>query len=535
MVIKNGILLKVMVMFILLAIAGDEGHVLAQKRNNSTPTTSAEAKKQQQAAEKDIRETERRIEENDRNVKKELTELGKLEGEIKDTQGKIRILNGRLSELSQKITSLETGIAKNEKELEKLRSEYLKAIKKMRVTRKNRSDLAFIFSSGSFNQALRRLRYLREFSNWKDRQSAEINAKIADLKNEKEALAKAKEVQNNSLSMQQANEKKLETQRKKEETLIASLKEKGDALSRHLAQKQAEANKLNGLVSNLIAQEQRKAEEQRLQAEKQRREEERRKEEQRKLEEQRITEEKSRSEAEREQIAQNSDLSKQGQKEQKKSVSNKEADKEEIAEAKPRQRKKKEVPSSPKAEVSPQKNESGTSNSDFANARKRAPRSKDQEKSGPSLAVQNKVEKNDASGGSFQDMKGRLPRPVGGSFKITSAFGRQSLPNMSDVEYDNPGIDAEVAKGAQAQAVFKGKVSGVYLLPGYNTVVIINHDGYYTVYGNIASAAVKVGDAVKAGQNIGTVVEDEDNPGYGTIHFEVWKNRDKLNPQDWIK
>ncbi|MCM1370230.1 MAG: M23 family metallopeptidase [Candidatus Amulumruptor caecigallinarius] len=101
--------------------------------------------------------------------------------------------------------------------------------------------------------------------------------------------------------------------------------------------------------------------------------------------------------------------------------------------------------------------------------------------------------------------------------------------------YDNPGIDAEVASGASARAVFGGKVSGVYMLPGFSTVVIVNHGGYYTVYGNIAAAAVKQGDVVKQGQNLGRLAADENDSSHSLIHFEVWKNRDKLDPLQWIQ
>lgn len=132
-------------------------------------------------------------------------------------------------------------------------------------------------------------------------------------------------------------------------------------------------------------------------------------------------------------------------------------------------------------------------------------------------------------------MKGRLPRPVAGEFRVVSQFGRQSLPDMPDVVYDNPGIDAEVAKGSSALAVYPGKVSAVYVVPGFSTVVILSHNGYYTVYGNIASPSVKMGDNVKQGQGLGRLAEDADNPSKSSIHFEVWRKRDKLNPLSWIR
>lgn len=520
---------KLILIVLLLTISGLPHSSLSNAQRKGTtngPTTSEEAKKQQRATENEIRETEQQLKENEKQVKKELTQLGKLEGEIQDTQGKIKILNGRLTELSGKINSLEAGISKNEKELEKLRAEYLKAVKKMRVTRKNKSDLAFIFSSSSFNQAIRRMRYLREFSDWKNRQSSEINAKIADLKNQKDALAKAREEEKNALTMQKNNEKRLEIQHNQEETLLAQLREHGEALQSHLKKKQAEANKLNSLVSNLIAQEQQQREAQRQKEEAKRQEELRRKEEERQKEEQRKREEQRMKE---EQLAQNSVPKPEPKNEpvKKEPTVSPKNEGDNVAEAKPRQRKKKET--SPSAE-SGKKVEVTTMETDdaseFARVRKRAPRGE------TGTAKQNEPEVKAAN---FQDMKGKLPNPVAGSFKVTSRFGRQTLPDLPGVEYDNPGIDAEVNTGASALAVYKGKVSGVYLLPGYNTVVIVNHDGYYTVYGNIASASVKVGDTVNTGQTLGTVVADDDNPGHGTIHFEVWKNREKMNPMEWLK
>ncbi|MDE7342618.1 MAG: M23 family metallopeptidase, partial [Muribaculaceae bacterium] len=101
--------------------------------------------------------------------------------------------------------------------------------------------------------------------------------------------------------------------------------------------------------------------------------------------------------------------------------------------------------------------------------------------------------------------------------------------------YENPGLDADVSSGASAQAVYAGTVSGVYMIPGFSTVVIVNHGEYYTVYGNLGSAAVKVGDRVKQGQTVGKVTTDPDNPGHSEIHFEVWKGKEKQNPAAWIR
>lgn len=195
-----------------------------------------------------------------------------------------------------------------------------------------------------------------------------------------------------------------------------------------------------------------------------------------------------------------------------------------------KQTQSKQQPKQDKAE--PQKN-AGNSGREYADARNRRPRSDASVSSGSSSASASGSKP--AGGSNFASMRGSLPRPVGGAFNITSRFGPHSLPDLPDVVYDNPGIDAEVARGATAQAVYAGKVSGVYMIPGFSTVVIVNHGGYYTVYGNLASASVKVGDVVKQGSAVGRVADSEDSPGHGQIHFEVWKNREKQDPLAWIR
>ena len=448
------------------------------KVQSNKPKTSADAKKRHAAAQKEIQLTEEQIRENDMKVSKSLASLEIINQEINASNERIKNLNSRISSLDKEISGLETGINKNETELERLRNEYLKAVKRLRVTKKQKSDLAFIFSSKSFNQASRRIRYLKEFSKWKNKQTKEIDSIIEDLKDQKENLAKVKEEQTVALSLQNKAKAQLAIQQRQQESLVSELKENGKNLQALLKRKQAEAKELNNMISQLIAEEQRKAA---LEAE--------------------------RKERER--------LMAENAKKNKEAAENK--NKESSA--------KNNSTSSKKTPQTKNDEKAGTSNSqDYANARKRAPRSVN--KTAPTETPVN---------ADFQQMRGKLPAPTTGRFVVTSRFGRQNLPDLPDVEYENPGLDAQSDLGASARAVFKGKVSGVYLLPGYNTVVIVNHGGYYTVYGNISKPTVKTGDSVETGSNLGALALNDEDSSHTSIHFEVWKNREKLNPQEWLR
>ena len=137
--------------------------------------------------------------------------------------------------------------------------------------------------------------------------------------------------------------------------------------------------------------------------------------------------------------------------------------------------------------------------------------------------------------GSFESNKGNLLFPVPGKYRIVKPFGRQKHPELKYVETDNGGIDIEVPGGTTARAVFEGKVTGIFKPDGYNTVVLVRHGNYITVYANLASITVKPGQMVKTGETIGTIFADPDDDNNAILHFEIRKEREKLNPTLWVK
>ena len=72
----------------------------------------------------------------------------------------------------------------------------------------------------------------------------------------------------------------------------------------------------------------------------------------------------------------------------------------------------------------------------------------------------------------------------------------------------------------------------MFVLPGYNQCILVQHGNHFTLYCKIASVAVKVGDKVKTGQPIGVI--DTIN-GQTQLHFELWQGKKALNPETWLK
>ncbi|MDY3858506.1 MAG: peptidoglycan DD-metalloendopeptidase family protein, partial [Muribaculaceae bacterium] len=138
-------------------------------------------------------------------------------------------------------------------------------------------------------------------------------------------------------------------------------------------------------------------------------------------------------------------------------------------------------------------------------------------------------------GANFAESKGLLPMPVIGRYTIVKRFGRQQHPTLKHVETNNAGIDMQTAPGASVRSVYDGEVSAIFKPDGYNTVVVIRHGNYLTVYANLGIINVKTGQKVKGGQTIGQVFSDPDDSGRSVLHFEIRNGRSKENPELWLK
>ncbi len=145
------------------------------------------------------------------------------------------------------------------------------------------------------------------------------------------------------------------------------------------------------------------------------------------------------------------------------------------------------------------------------------------------------AEENRKLDGSFESNKGRLLFPVSGQYRIVRGFGVQKHPDLAHVETNNNGIDVEVSPGTRVRSIFDGTVSAIFVQPGYNTIVMIRHGSYISIYAGLQGVSVTKGQKVKANQTIGSVSPDIENDNRAILHFELRKERDKLNPLNWVK
>ncbi|MBN2765355.1 MAG: peptidoglycan DD-metalloendopeptidase family protein [Paludibacteraceae bacterium] len=135
--------------------------------------------------------------------------------------------------------------------------------------------------------------------------------------------------------------------------------------------------------------------------------------------------------------------------------------------------------------------------------------------------------------GNFAANQGRLPWPTDKGF-ISGRYGVHPHPVLKHVTTNNKGIYIQTPAGTNARAVFEGEVTQRFSIPGSNNAVIIKHGDYRTVYANLTSIYVNVGDKVSAKQSIGKIYTDGESDNKTELYFQVWKGKALQNPESWV-
>lgn len=132
----------------------------------------------------------------------------------------------------------------------------------------------------------------------------------------------------------------------------------------------------------------------------------------------------------------------------------------------------------------------------------------------------------------FAGNRGNLPWPLERGV-ITGHFGEQPHPVLPGIKISNDGIYISTSQGAEARSIFDGRVSRVFSVPGGLYAVIIRHGEYLSVYINLSEVFVTNGQQVSTRDAIG-IVGTNPREANTSLHLQIWKENDKLNPATWI-
>ena len=131
----------------------------------------------------------------------------------------------------------------------------------------------------------------------------------------------------------------------------------------------------------------------------------------------------------------------------------------------------------------------------------------------------------------FKANKGKLPWPVAKGY-MSLGYGTQPHPVLKTIEIHHSWIEITTEENADARAIFDGEVLDIQIVSGTKSVFVV-HGDYITVYSNLSTVSVRVGDKVSIKQNLGKVYT---NPvtGKTVVKLMILQNTTHLNPESWI-
>ena len=132
----------------------------------------------------------------------------------------------------------------------------------------------------------------------------------------------------------------------------------------------------------------------------------------------------------------------------------------------------------------------------------------------------------------FAQNKGKLPWPIRQG-AITRGYGREQNKIFKGVTTTSQGIDIAARSNSAVLAVFNGTVTKIAHIPGGNNVVIVRHGDYLSLYSNVREVTVRTGEQVKTGQTIGSLLSETVGQK-ASLHFEIWHGFQSQNPQLWL-
>lgn len=211
--------------------------------------TREELEKQRLQLRKDIEETEKQLKSNKAKTKETFADWTIANKKVELQDRVIDNISKDLRLLDNNIYTIQRDINRYDRLLDTLKKEYAKSMVYAYKNRGNYEFLNFIFSASSFNDAIKRVAYLKSYRNYQEIQGENILRTQELRKNRIADLTGSKRQKSTTLQTQSKEMAVLEMQKKEKDRILNELKKQGKTLNNQISAKKKQMQK----VSNAIA------------------------------------------------------------------------------------------------------------------------------------------------------------------------------------------------------------------------------------------------------------------------------------------
>ena len=250
------------------------------KSTKKNVLSRSEYERQRKELQKRISETEKMISDNDKSVLAQSRDIKLREQEIGHREALLEAMHKEIEAIAYEEDSLQQVIKDLQDSFEAKKVKYGMAMRHLYKTRSGYDELLFILSSNSVIESVRRMRYLRQYSEWRKQEAIELEQQRQATAQAKDELSKTREGRQEVLNNINNEKVALSKKKQQQEVALANLKKRGKELHAELEKDQKQHADIQKKIQQMIDEERRKAAEEerkRQAAEKKKQEDEARK------------------------------------------------------------------------------------------------------------------------------------------------------------------------------------------------------------------------------------------------------------------
>lgn len=222
--------------------------------------TRAQLEKEKADVQKRLQEFDQILKQTASRKKNTLGELKAVTSQLETRMAYINTLNKEVVLINQEIGETQEKIISLENDLITLKEEYAKMIYTSSKLNRGVTIMTFIFSSATFKQFYMRLRYLKQYSDAREKQVAQIEKLSAELEGQRTVLEEKRTEKQLAIDQEQTQKKQLDILKQEQQGIIQSLTQKEEELKQEIAATKKQQEELNKLIKMVIEEEIRLAE-----------------------------------------------------------------------------------------------------------------------------------------------------------------------------------------------------------------------------------------------------------------------------------
>lgn len=181
-----------------------------------------------------------------------LSRVEDLDYKITVRQNLIRITNQQTNLLTREINNNQKNITSLRDKLKLLKEEYAAMVVKSYKSKSEQSKVMFLLSSSNFQQAYKRLQYIKQYANYQKKQGEEIRVKTIALQELNKDLIIQKRNKQKLIDENRIAKNELEKEVKQHEILISSIKQNLHKYTSQIKSKQRESDKIDKEIEKII-------------------------------------------------------------------------------------------------------------------------------------------------------------------------------------------------------------------------------------------------------------------------------------------